>query len=218
MSTLRIMLADDHDIVREGLRSLIEGQPGWQIVGEAVNGRHAVKEAKRLRPDLVILDMGMPELNGLDVIRQILKALPRTEVLVVTMHESEDLIRQALEAGARGYILKTEAARHLVSAIKTLAEGKPYLTCEAGQVVLQGFLDASASPVSERRTQRLTNREREIVQLLAEGKSNKEVAAQLDISVRTAECHRRNIMHKLDLHSMTGLIRYAIRNNIVHVH
>lgn len=215
MTTLRIMIADDHDIVREGLRSLIEGQPGWQIIGEAVDGRHAVREAKRLRPNLVILDIGMPELNGLDVIRQILKAQPHTEVLVVTMHESEDLIRQALEAGARGYLLKTEAARHLVSAIKTLAEGKPYLTCEAGQVVLQGFLDISGgSP----RAERLTSREREIIQLLAEGKSNKEVAGQLGISVRTAECHRRNIMQKLDLHSMNALVRYAIRNNIVQVH
>ena len=214
MTTLRIMLADDHDIVREGLRSLIERQPGWQIVGEAVNGRHAIREAKRLRPNLVILDIGMPELNGLDAIRQILKAQPQTEVLVVTMHDSEELIRQALEAGARGYILKTEAARHLVSAIRTLAQGKPYLTCEAGQVVLQGFLDLSGG-MSHRQAQSLTAREREILQLLAEGKSNKEMAGQLGITVRTAECHRRNIMRKLDIHSMSGLIRYAVRNNIV---
>lgn len=216
MSPLRIFLADDHDVVRRGLKSLLEGQPGWQIVGEAVNGRQAVKEAKRLRPDIVILDLGMPELNGVDATRQILRALPHAEVLVVTMHESEVLIRQALESGARGYVLKTEAARYLVSAVESLAQGKPFFTPCAAQVILQGFLNGDVQSRPER-TPRLTGREREIIQLLAEGKGNKEVASELSISVRTAECHRTNIMRKLDLHSMNGLIRYAIRNNIVQV-
>jgi DNA-binding NarL/FixJ family response regulator len=218
MSTLRILVADDHDVVRRGLRSLIEGQSGWQVVGEAATGRQAVREAKRLRPDIVVLDIGMPELNGLDVARQILKALPRTEVLIVTMHEGEVLIRQALESGARGFILKTEAARHFVSAVEALAAGKPFFTSGAAQVVLQGFLNANLHGASRADGfTRLTDREREIIQLLAEGKSNKEVSGELGISVRTAECHRTNIMRKLSLHSMSGLIRYAIRNNIVQV-
>jgi DNA-binding NarL/FixJ family response regulator len=214
MSTLRILLADDHDVVRCGLRSLIERHPGWQVVGEAVTGREAVQKAERLRPDIVILDIGMPELNGLDVSRQIVKALPRTEVLVVTMHESEQLVRQAMESGARGYVVKTEAARHLVSAIETLAQGKPFFTSGAAQVILDGFLDDNRPRLRDGMT-RLTTREREIIHSLAEGKSSKEMAGDLGISVRTAECHRRNIMRKLDVHSIGGLIRYAIRNNIV---
>lgn len=214
MRTLRILLADDHDVVRCGLRSLIERHPGWQVVGEAVTGREAVKKAERLRPDIVILDIGMPELNGLDVSRQILKALPRTEVLVVTMHESEQLVRQAMESGARGYVVKTEAARHLVNAIETLAQGKPFFTSGAAQVILDGFLDDNRPRLPDGMT-RLTTREREIIHLLAEGKSSKEMAGDLGISVRTAECHRRNIMRKLAVHSTGSLIRYAIRNNIV---
>jgi len=214
MTPLRIMIADDHDIVRQGFRSLLDGRSEWQVVAESSTGRQTLKQAKNLKPNIVILDIGLPELNGIDLTRQISRLLPRTQVLIVTMHEEEDLIRQALDSGARGFMLKTEAARHLVAAIEALAEGKPFFTPSASQVVLQGYLDGNPGrPRNSSST--LSSREREVIQMLAEGKSNKEIASELDISVRTAECHRTNIMRKLDMHSVSSLIRYAIRNKIV---
>jgi len=214
---IRILVADDHEIVRQGLRALLEAQPGWQIVGEAVDGREAVDKAKRLRPDIVVLDVSMPSLNGLEATRQIRKALPATEVLILTMHDSEPLVREVLEAGARGYVLKSDAGRELMTALTAVQSHRPYLTSRVSEIVLDGFLrsgggqDAPAPP----RAVRLSPREREIAQLLAEGKSNKEVAATLAISVKTAETHRTNLMRKLDLHSISELVRYAIRNKMV---
>ncbi len=216
MKTLRILLADDHDIVRRGLRSLLEGQRRWEVCGEAVNGRDAVKKAAQCKPDVVVLDISMPELNGLEAARQILKQRPRTEVLILTVHDSEQVVREVLEAGARGYVLKSDAERDLVVAIEVLGRHGSFFTSKVAQIVLEGFRKAGAAvPSLDRRLKsRLTAREREIVQLLAEGKANKEVAAALGISVKTAETHRSNIMRKLGAHSMSELVRYAIRNKI----
>ncbi len=214
MPSTTILLADDHEIVRKGLRTILEIRKDFEIVGEATNGREAVKMVEQLRPDVVVMDISMPELNGLEAVRQIAKYVPRTEVLVLTMHESEDLIREMLEAGARGYVLKSDTARQLLPAIDALRQHKPFFTPRASEVVLDGFLDDKKRPKGEP-SRKLTPREREIVQLLAEGRSNKEVASTLHISVKTAETHRTNIMRKLGLHSVTELVLYAVRNHII---
>jgi DNA-binding NarL/FixJ family response regulator len=217
VSAVRILVADDHEIVRQGLRALLEAQPGWQVVGEAIDGREALDKAKRLRPDVVVLDVSMPNLNGLEATRQIRKALPETEVLILTMHDSEQLVREVLEAGARGYVLKSDAGRELVTAVESVRNSKPYFTSRVSEIVLDGYLHAGerSDAFNAPRAVRLSPREREIVQLLAEGKSNKEVAVALHISVKTAETHRTNLMRKLDLHSISELVRYAIRNKMV---
>jgi DNA-binding NarL/FixJ family response regulator len=212
VSTLRILVADDHETVRRGVRVLLEAHAGWQVCEEAVEGREAVEKAVRLRPDVVILDIGMPLMNGLEAARQIRKAAPESEVLILTMHESEQVIREVLAAGARGYVLKSDAGRNLVNAVEALSRHKPYFTSSVADFVLQGFLDGRGEP---REASSLTQREREVVQLLAEGKGNKDVASTLGISVRTAETHRTNIMRKLGCHSFSDLVRYAIRNNII---
>ena len=215
MKTLQILIADDHELVRKGLRAVLENQPGWKVTGEAVNGRQAVELAKQLCPDVIVLDVTMPELNGLEATRQICKANPKAEVLILTMHESEKLVSEVLAAGAHGYILKADTARLLVTAVESLAQHQPFLSGKVSEVVLSGYL--SPGKIQNGATvplPRLTAREREVVQLLAEGKSNKEVAVALGISVKTVDAHRANIMHKLDLHSVTDLVRYAIRNQI----
>ena len=214
MKTLRILIADDHEMVRQGLRRVIEEQKGWSVCGEANTGRQAVAKAKQLRPEIVITDFSMPDLNGLEATRQIRAALPQTEILILTMHDSEQLVREVLAAGARGYILKTDAGHALVAAVNALAQHKPYFTPKVSELVLEGFLNPR-KPLADESSGRLTPREREIVQLLGEGKSNKEVASILGISVKTAETHRTNIMRKLELHSMSELVRYAIREKIV---
>ena len=216
MKPVRILVADDHDIVRQGLRALLESRPGWEVCGEAATGREAVERARQGKPDVVVLDVSMPELNGLEAARQILQVLPRTEILILTMHESEEMARQVLGVGVRGYVLKSDAARELVSAVEALAEHKPYLTPRVSQMVLEGYLRGEGGlPPAGSLAGRLTPREREVVQLLAEGKSNKEVAIRLGISVKTAEAHRGNIMRKLNLHSVAELVHYALRNQIV---
>ena len=214
MQKTTIVIADDHEIVRRGLRTVLETREDFEIVGEASNGREAVKLVESLSPHVVVMDISMPELNGLEAARQIVKSKPGTEVLVLTMHESEELIREMLEAGARGYVLKSDAMRQLVPAVDTLRKHKPFFTPKASEVVLDGFLGEEERLRGEPR-RRLTPREREIVQLLAEGKSNKEVASALHISVKTAETHRTNIMRKLDLHSVSELVRFAVRNHII---
>lgn len=210
MKSLRILLADDHEMVRHGLRALIEDQPGWQVCGEANTGRAAVAKARELKPDIVVMDFTMPELNGMEATRQIRAGLPRTQVLILTMHESEELVREMLNAGARGYVLKSDAGNALVDALKALAEQKPYFTSKISAHVLQGYLNPTT-----RESPTLTPREREIVQLVAEGRSTKEVADKLGISPKTAETHRTNIMRKLNIHSVSDLVRYAIRNKLV---
>ena len=210
------MIADDHELVRKGLRSVLDGQSGWSICGEADNGRQAVEQARKLKPDVLIMDVSMPELNGLEATRQIRKELPKTEILILTVHESEQLVGEVLAAGARGYILKGDTTRLLVAAVEAIAQHKPFFTGTASEVVLGGYLRPGQPPRKEARDlPRLTAREREIVQLLAEGQSNKEVATTLGISVKTVDAHRANIMHKLNLRSVTDLVRYAIRNHII---
>jgi DNA-binding NarL/FixJ family response regulator len=218
MGPFRILLADDHEVVRAGLRALLEEQAGWEVVAEAVDGREAVDKATKLKPDAVVIDIAMPSLNGLEAVRQIVKAVPHARVLVLTMYDSDPLIQQVLQAGARGYLLKSDAGRDLVSAIDALRRNKTFFTPKVSQMVLEGYLDKSPKEKEaqcEPESLRLTSRQREIVQLLAEGKSSKEVAAVLGLSVKTAETHRANIMRKLDCHSVTELVRYAIRNHII---
>jgi DNA-binding NarL/FixJ family response regulator len=217
MGNLRVLVADDHEIVRKGLRSILEEQPGWEVTGEASDGREAVDKVRSLRPDVSVVDVGMPGLNGLEATRQMLRNDPETKVLILTMHESDPLIREVLDAGARGYLLKSDASRDLVSAIDAIRRNKTYFTARVAQMVLDGYLDKKPRTPAEAEvpTSRLTPRQREIVQLLAEGKSSKEVAVALGLSVKTAETHRANIMRRLNCHSVSELVRYAIRNNII---
>lgn len=215
---LRILVADDHEVVRRGVCSLLCAQPGWEVCGEASDGREAVEKALNLKPEVVVLDVGMPNLNGLEAARQILKADFQTKVLILTLHDSDQLVRDVLYAGARGFLLKTDAACDLVSAIEALQRGKTYFTTKLSSALLAGYLgQAGTVPGNRSYRGRLTSREREVVQLLAEGMSSKEVAVRLGLSVKTAETHRSNIMQKLDLHSISDVVLYAIRNDIVQV-
>ena len=210
MESLRILLADDHEMVRKGLRATIEGHPSWEVCGEARDGREAVAKTCELRPHIVVMDFAMPELNGMEATRQILAAVPSTEVLILSMHDSEKLVHELLAVGARGYLLKTDAGEFLIAAIEALALHKPYFTPKVSAVVLQGYLNPESQETLD-----LTPREREIIQLIAEGKATKEVADLLGISFKTAETHRTNLMRKLNLHSTADLVRYAIRNQII---
>jgi DNA-binding NarL/FixJ family response regulator len=212
---LRILLADDHDIVRRGMKELLEEQVGWSVCAEAGNGRAAVELALVHRPQVSVLDLSMPELNGLEATRRIKEALPETEILIFSMHESEELIRDVLAAGARGYLLKSDASRQLVPAVENLARHQPFFSGRVSEVVLGGFLNPEPLRTSSPAGERLTSREREIVQLLAEGQSNKQIATKLDLSVKTVESHRTSAMRKLGLKSLPDLVRFAIRNQIV---
>jgi DNA-binding NarL/FixJ family response regulator len=212
---LRILLADDHDIVRRGLKELLEEHVGWSVCAEASNGRAAVELALAHRPQIAVLDLSMPELNGLEATRRIRERLPDTEVLIFSMHESEELIRDVLAAGARGYLLKSDASRQLVSAVESLSRHKPFFSGRVSEVVLSGFLKAGQVQAGPSALERLTSREREVVQLLAEGKNNKHIARLLDLSVKTVETHRSSAMRKLDLKSLPDLVRFAIRNQVI---
>ena len=213
--TLRILVVDDHAVVRRGIRSLLESQEGWEVCGEATTGREAVEQSRSLRPDVVVMDLSLPELNGLDATRQILKDAPDTEVLVLTMHQSEQLAHDVLQAGARGYVLKADADENLIAAVDSLRQHKPFLTSIVTEFVLDGYVRQGDDAQNDLGRDAVTAREREIVQLVAEGRSNKEAAATLGISVKTIEAHRANIMRKLHLRSVSDLVRYAIRNKIV---
>jgi DNA-binding NarL/FixJ family response regulator len=213
---LRILIADDHGLVRRGARAILEAEEGWRVVGDAANGREAVQKAIELKPDVAVVDIGMPDLDGIEVARQIREAVPGTKVLVLTMHESDQMVRRALEAGAHGYVLKSDLTECLPKAVKTIAEGKRFLTSQVSEIVLDGFLKIGNQSEGKERLPGLpTPREVEIIRLLAEGKSNKEIAALLQIHVRTAETHRSRIMLKLGVHSLAELIHYAIRHEIV---
>ena len=212
---LRILLADDHDIVRRGLKDLLEQHVGWQVCAEASNGREAVELALQHRPQVAVIDLSMPELNGLEATRRIRQALPDTEVLIFTMHESEELIREVLGAGARGYLLKSDAVRQLIPAVESLSQKNPYFAGRVSAVVLDGFLKRGQVTLEGPTAERLTSREREVVQLLAEGKSNKQIARLLDLSVKTVETHRTAAMRKLELNSLPDLVRYAVRMQII---
>jgi DNA-binding NarL/FixJ family response regulator len=218
LATFRIFIADDHEVVRKGLTALLQAQADWEVCGEAADGREAVEKAQQLKPDVVILDIGMPSLNGLEATRQILKTNPQARILILTLHDSDQVVREVLNAGARGFLLKSDAARDLVAAVEALRRDKTYFTSKVASMVLEGYLKGGTGPAPATvGRNRLTPREREIVQLLAEGKSTKEVAVALGLSVKTAETHRSNIMRKLQLHSVSDLVLYAVRNNIVHV-
>lgn len=211
----RILIADNHAMVREGLRKVLEKQSGWVVCGEAGNGREAVAKARELKPDVLVLDFTMPELNGLEVTRQVRAAWPQTEGLILTMHESEQLARAALAAGARGFVLKSDAGTTLVTAVEYLIQHQPFFTAKVAQLALAGELCPAASGGEEKPAgDRLTAREREILQLVAEGRSSKQVADALGISAKTVDTHRANLMRKLAIHSVSELVRYAIREKI----
>jgi DNA-binding NarL/FixJ family response regulator len=213
MKPVRILIADDHELFRRGLAAELSQVPGWVVAGEAANGRDAVALAQELKPDIVVLDLTMPELNGLEAARRILGAEPAARVLILTGHESEQLVREVLGAGAQGYVLKSDAGRTLVTALQALLEGASFFTSTVARLVLDGYLRSESLDSGAGQT--LSAREREIVQLLAEGNSNKDVARALRISVKTAETHRSNIMRKMGFGSLPELVRYAIRNKII---
>lgn len=220
---LRILIADDHELARSGIRALLETHAGWEVCGEAKDGRETVELALSLRPDIVLLDIGMPNLNGLEAARQILTSTPEVAILILTMHDSDNVVREVLRAGARGYLLKSDAGRDLVAAVEALQLQRTFFTTRVSQMVLDGYLDrqtrngGAISRSDEQAENSLTSREREVIQLLAEGKTSKEVAVTLNLSVKTAETHRTNLMRKLGLHSVADLTRYAVRNGIVQV-
>ena len=216
MGGLRILIADDHEVARQGIRALLESHPGWEVCAEAKDGREAVELATNSKPDIVLLDIGMPNLNGLDAARQILAISPTIRILILTMHDAEQVVREVLAAGARGFVLKSDAARDLVAAVDALQHRRTFFTTRVTQMVLNGYLhqEKESQPLAKAV---LTPREREVIQLLAEGKTSKEVAVALKLSVKTAETHRTNLMRKLDLHSVADLTLYAIRNGIVQI-
>jgi DNA-binding NarL/FixJ family response regulator len=205
----RVLIADDHEIVREGIKNLLQ-RGGYEIVGEAANGRAAVALSKKLRPDLVLLDVSMPLLNGIDAAREIGVICPRAKIILLTMHRDEHYVLEALRAGITGYVLKTQVSGDLVKAMESALRGEVYLCSGISGSVAKAALKAGSGEVNP-----LTQRERAVLQLIAEGKSNKEVAAHLGISIKTAEAHRRNIMLKLDIHETAGLVRHAIRISLI---
>ena len=216
---VRILLADDHGVVREGLRKLLEGQPDWVVCGEAVDGRQAVSMCQEMKPDIAVLDISMPELNGVEASKQILKVSPTTEILVFTMHESELLVRNMLGAGVRGYLLKSDPVHNIIEAVASLAVHRPYFNMRVSETILAGYLNVISKDISPAKRKRagepLTGREREILQLLAEGHSNKQIARCLAIGVKTVETHRSAIMRKIGASTIVDVVRYAIRNRIV---
>ncbi len=210
----RILLADDHVLMRRGMRSLLETEEDWEVCGEAATGREAVELAVNLKPDIAVLDLSMPELNGLEAAREIQQKVPQTEVLIFTMHETEELMREVLASGARGCVLKTDIEQHLVAAVRAVLQHSLYFSSKASQT-LKGVLNKDGGDPAA--PDALTEREREIVQLLAQAKSNKEIAAALDISVRTVETHRATIMRKLEINSIVELVHYAVRKKLIEI-
>src|SRR6202165_1140698 len=202
--------------MRRGVRTLLLSHAGWEICGEAKTGREAVTKAESLKPDILVLDISMPDLNGVEAARRIRKSSPGTEILILSMHYSDQLIREIVDAGVRGYIVKSDSDRDLIIAVETLAKHQPFFTPLATGVMLGNFnAGGRVVKIPESIRDRLTSREREIVQLLAEGKSSKEIASSLNVSVKTVETHRANIMRKLDMHNVSELVRYAVRNQII---
>jgi DNA-binding NarL/FixJ family response regulator len=217
LSAFRILIADDHEVARKGIRSLLESHIGWEICGEARDGREAVEYANKLKPDVLLLDIGMPNLNGLDAARQILATTPDARILILTVHDSDQTVREVLAVGARGFLLKSDAGRELVAAVEALQQRRTFFTSRVAQMMLDGYLRPhdDGNPSSQCV---LTPREREVIQLVAEGKTTKEVATALSLSVKTAETHRTNLMRKLGLHSVAALTLYAVRNGIVQIY
>jgi DNA-binding NarL/FixJ family response regulator len=214
MGTLRILVADDHDLIRRGIKTVVESRKGWEVCGEAITGTQAVTKAEELRPDVVILDISMPELNGIEAAKRIRKTSESTEILMLSMHYSDQIVHDIMETGIRGYLVKTDTGRDLSKAIENLATHKPFYSSRVSDVVANPPRRDPVSEAKKNRT-RVTSREGEIIQILSEGKSSKEAAVALNISVKTVETHRANIMRKLELHSVSELVRYAIRNQII---
>jgi two-component system response regulator NreC len=210
MRKTRILLADDHAVVRQGFKMLLSAQPDMEIVGEAANGREAVESAESLRPDVVVMDVAMPELNGIEATRRLAASAPHTRVIALSMHKDSVYVREILRAGARGYLLKDSGAEDLVSAIRAVAKGESYLSPAVSNAVLDDYRRHVTNPIDL-----LTSREREVLQMLAEGKTNKEIAGVLNLSVYTVDAHRGRIMEKLNLHSINDLVRFAVRNGII---
>jgi DNA-binding NarL/FixJ family response regulator len=213
---LRILIADDHEIIRRGLRDLLEQHEGWEVCAEASNGREAIERARSLPPHVAVLDLAMPDLNGFEATRQIKKVLPNTEVLIFSVHEAEDFVRDALEAGALGYLLKSDAALHIIAAIEAVSAHKPYFTSSVSRTMLRTYIaQARARPETVSSINQLTGREREMVQLLAEGHTTRGASAHLGISAKTAETHRTRLMTKLGFRSIAELVRFAIRHKMI---
>jgi len=213
--TLKILLVDDHTIVRQGLKALLEAHAGFIIVGEAENGREAVKKAQELNPDIVIMDIAMPVLNGLEATRQIKRALPDTKVLALTMYNDEEYVFQILKSGASGYLIKETAANELIAAILSLQKGNPFFSPSISRKIMESYLNEDEDKKTKGESDKLTNREKEVLQLIAEGYTNNEIANLMNISVKTVETHRAHVMSKLDIHDVAGLIKYAIRKGLV---
>jgi DNA-binding NarL/FixJ family response regulator len=210
MGMTRILIADDHDVVRTGLRTILEAQPGWEVVGDVANGRDAIDQAVATRPDVAVLDYGLPLVNGIEVTRQIRARVPGIEVLIFTMHDTDDLIREALEAGARGFLLKSDAKSFLIAAVESLAAHNPFFTGKVSEALLENYLSKTIAAESL-----LTAREKAVLQLVAEGHTNKEMATVLCISLKTIETHRASLMKKLNVDSTAALVRYGIRNKLI---
>lgn len=217
MGAFRILIADDHPIFRLGLCSLIGAHEGWEICGEAADGRDAVEKCRELRPDLLILDICMPGLNGVDAARQILKKNPAQRILVLTNVDSEQVVRDCLHAGVRGWVFKSEGTVDLTTAVEEVQRDKCAFSSRVSHLIIEGFLQGRHVIPTPAQTRKLSPREREVVQLIAEGWTSKEIAGGLRMSVKTADTHRSNILRKLELHSVSELVLYAVRNGIVHV-
>ena len=206
----RILIADDHDVVRSGVRTILEGHEGWQVIGEARNGKEAIDQAVAARPDVVILDYGLPLVNGVEATRQIRGRVPGIEVLIFTMHDTDSLVRDVLEAGARGFLLKADAKQFLIAAVESLAAHRPFFTAKVSETLLETYLSKEGTKQSV-----LSSREKAVVQLIAEGKTNKQIADILSVSTKTVESHRALSLRKLNLDTTAALIRYAIKNKLV---
>lgn len=215
MATIRILLADDHTVVRDGLRALLEKQPDMTVVAEAADGRDSVRLAEEHSPDLVIMDIAMPNMNGIEATRRILAANPKTNVVMLSMHQDESYVLRSLKAGAKGYLLKDSLRSDVIEAIRTVAQGRSFLTRKVSKIMQEDYIRLMERRGVEDSYDLLTDREREILQLIAEGKPNKEVATFLNISLTTVETHRTHILQKLGLHSIPELILYAVRKGII---
>jgi len=214
MSKIHILIADDHSIVREGVRMILDGQEDFEVVGEASTGRQALEEARRLRPDVVVMDISMPDMTGIEATAKIRSELPNTQVMGLTMHEDESYVFALLKAGAAGYVLKRAAAEDLVSAVRAAHQGEAFLYPTVAKMVVQDFLQRTTSQ-DKAALDGLTDREREVLTLIAEGLTNQEIAGRLYISIKTVQTHRAHIMEKLNLHDRTELVRYAIRKGLI---
>lgn len=215
MNKIRVLLAEDHTIVRQGLRALLEQSDDIKVIAEAEDGREAVNKTEQLKPDIVLMDISMPILNGIEATRQIKKKFPDIKVLILTMHTTEEYISQILHAGASGYLVKKSAHHELLSAIKAIQKGSSYLSPLVSKKVIDEYLHKTKEDIKQDRYEKLTTREREVLQLIAEGKANKEIAELLYLSVKTVETHKAHLMEKLNLHTTTDLIKYAIQKGII---